>query len=146
MMEDEFYNTYSFLLNRTARRVKQFAQRRFKEMAFGITVDQWTVLKALYGQEGGATHAELARLAFKDTPTLTRMLALLEAKGLVARSADEADRRRSLVCLTPMGVAKVEELRPKVASIRQKAWLHLNQQDFEHFKRVLDAIYKNLES
>ena len=46
-MNDEAYNAYSFLLDRTARRVKQYAQQRFKEQGFDITVDQWLVMKHL---------------------------------------------------------------------------------------------------
>lgn len=143
-MEDELYNTYSFLLNRTARRVKQFAQKRFKELSFGITVDQWALLKALYEKEA-LTHSELAKLTFKDSPTLTRIINLLEEKDLVQREADSRDRRKQLVKLTSAGLAKVEELKPQVALIRKKAWDKLSPADFEHFKTVLDTIYKNLE-
>ena len=144
MPQDEQYNTYSFLLNRTARRVKQYAQKRFKDFYFGITVDQWTVLKALY-ESPDMNQSELAKSTFKDTPTLTRILDLLVDKGLVERAMDTKDRRRFQVLLTKEGNQKVEEMKPKVAEIRKKAWENLSTRDFDHFKEILETIYKNLE-
>ena len=47
-MNEDLYNSYSFLLDRTARRVKQYAQQRFKELGFNVTVDQWIVMKHLH--------------------------------------------------------------------------------------------------
>lgn len=132
------------MLNRTARRVKQFAQKKFKEFDFGITVDQWTVLKVL-ADNNNLNQSELAKATFKDTPTLTRILDLLVDKQLVERVMDENDRRKFKVLLTKSGCEKVEAMRPKVAEIRKKAWNNLSQKDFEHFKLVLDTIYKNLE-
>ena len=142
-MEKEVYNTYSFLLNRTARRVKQFAQKKFKEYDFGITVDQWTVLKALSENEH-LSQKDLATLTFKDTPTLTRILDLLVDKGLAQREMNPKDRRKFVVSLTESGKEKVNEMHPKVAQIRKKAWENLTPKDFEHFKMVLETIYQNL--
>jgi DNA-binding MarR family transcriptional regulator len=142
-MED-FYNTYSFLLNRTARKARQYAQRRFMEFGFAVTVDQWTLLKAL-DEKGPLWQHDLAKQTFKDQPTLTRMIDLLCEKELVSRTVDEADRRRLLVALTEKGQLLVNDMRPKVAEIRKKAWENLSQQDFEHFKHVLDTIYNNLD-
>lgn len=66
-------------------------------------------------------------------------------KQLVERVMDENDRRKFKVLLTKNGAEKVEEMRPKVAEIRKKAWNNLTEKDFKHFSVVLDTIYKNLE-
>ncbi|MEL7148206.1 MAG: MarR family transcriptional regulator, partial [Bacteroidota bacterium] len=88
----EQYATYSFLLDRTARRVKQFAKQRFKELGFEVTVDQWIILKQL-GDHKNLNQRELAQLVFKDTPTLTRIIDLLVDKGLVSRTVDANEDR-----------------------------------------------------
>src|SRR5690606_31425939 len=134
---------YSFLLDRTARRVKQYAQKRFKEVDFNITVDQWLVLKHLY-EHNDMTQRELADLIFKDTPTLTRIIDLLCTKGLTERKIDPADRRCFNVRLTEEGKQKVKQLKPKIREVRLKAWEGLSDQDFAHFKKVLNTIYSNL--
>jgi DNA-binding MarR family transcriptional regulator len=143
-MDEPFFNHYSFLLDRTSRRVKQYAQQQFKLQNFGITVDQWLILKKL-NETDNLSQSELAEVAFKDTPTLTRIIDLLCEKGLTERRMDAQDRRKFIVHLTELGQAKVQELNPKVDLIRQKAWENLSQGDFEHFKKVLETIYNNLD-
>lgn len=140
---EERYNAYSFLLDRTARKVKQFAQRRFKEMGFNITVDQWLVLKLLYEREG-LKQNELAELVFKDNPTLTRIIDLLCEKGLTERNMHPDDRRCFMVSLTSKGRTKVKEMLPNIQEVRLKAWEGLSERDFNHFRRILNTIYENL--
>lgn len=142
-MTEELYNAYSFLLDRTARRVKQYAQQKFKELELGVTVDQWLVLKHLYENEDMKQN-ELAELLFKDNPTLTRIIDLLCEKELTIRKPHPADRRSFQVALTPRGKKAVEQMKPKIQKIRLKAWDGLSKKDFQHFQKVLDTIYKNL--
>lgn len=142
-MDQEPYSKYSFLLDRTARSVKQYAQRRFKELGFNITLDQWIVLRNLSDQDD-LNQKELAELIFKDTPTLTRIIDLLCEKGLTKRKSDPDDRRSFHVGLTSAGRAKVEKLKPLVRAVRLKAWEGLTERDFNQFKRILNAICTNL--
>jgi DNA-binding MarR family transcriptional regulator len=143
-MTQEQFSKYSFLLDRTARRVKQYAQQKFKLGEFDITVDQWLVMKNLSENEL-LSQAELAQLVFKDQPTLTRIIDILSKKGYVERIPHPLDRRSFHLVLTDYGISKVEELKPQIASIREKAWENLNKSDFEEFKRILNTIYNNLE-
>ncbi len=142
-MNEELYNAYSFLLDRTARRVKQYAQQKFKEMKFNVTVDQWLVMKHLHEQGEMKQHV-LADLVFKDNPTVTRIIDLLCDKGLTVRKQHPDDRRSFLVCLTRQGKVKVVQMRPKIQKIRLKAWEGLSKDDFDHFQRVLNSIHDNL--
>jgi DNA-binding MarR family transcriptional regulator len=143
-MTQEQFGKYSFLLDRTARRVKQYAQRKFKLGEFDVTVDQWLVLKNL-SENGLMSQTELATLVFKDHPTLTRIIDILSNKGYVERIPHPLDRRSFQIHLTSQGTNKVEDLKPKIASIREKAWENLTENDFAEFKRILNTIYFNLE-
>ncbi|HEX8038351.1 MAG TPA: MarR family transcriptional regulator [Chryseosolibacter sp.] len=143
-MKEERYSSYSFLLDRTARRVKQYAQQKFKALKLNVTVDQWLVLKHLYEREGMKQN-ELAELLFKDNPTVTRIIDLLCEKEMAIRRQHPSDRRSFQVELTRKGRKKVEQMKPKIEKIRLKAWEGLSKDDFTHFKKVLDSIYKNLE-
>ena len=143
-MNEERYNAYSFLLDRTARKVKQYAQQKFKELNLNITVDQWLLLKHLY-ENDCMKQNELAELLFKDNPTLTRIIDLLCEKGLTIRKLHPTDRRSFNVELTKEGRKKVEYIMPKIKPIRLKAWEGLSDKDFTHFKKVLNTIYRNLE-
>ncbi len=143
MLTDK-YNAYSFLLDRTARRVKQYAQYQFNCQRFGITVDQWALLKNLR-QRTDLSQKELAECCGKDQPTLTRIVDLLVSKKLVERRTNPNDRRSFVIHLTAEGERKVETLSGPVNEIRVQAWKNLNESDFEHLKRILDTIYDNLE-
>ncbi|MEO5979421.1 MAG: MarR family transcriptional regulator [Chryseolinea sp.] len=142
-MNDDLYNAYSLLLDRTARRVKQFATKQFKESGFNLTVDQWLVMKNLY-EHPEMKQNELADLLAKDNPTFTRIVDILCKKGLTERKVHPTDRRSFVVKLTTAGKKKVEQLMPKIKRIRLQAWDGLSARDFTHFKRILNTIYENL--
>jgi DNA-binding MarR family transcriptional regulator len=61
------------------------------------------------------------------------------------RNPHPTDRRSFQLELTKDGKKKVEQLRPKIQDIRLQAWDGLSEKDFQHFKKVLNTIYKNLE-
>lgn len=143
-MTQELFARYSFLLDRTAKKVKQYAQQQFKTGEFDVTVDQWLVLKNLSENEL-LSQTELANLVFKDNPTLTRIIDLLCKKGYVERVPHPQDRRSFQLHLTESGLVKVSDLKPKILEIREKAWENLTERDFEEFKRILNTIYQNLD-
>jgi len=138
------FDSYSYLLDRTARRVKQYAQQKFSAENFNITVDQWLILKNL-DNDRYLKQIELAELTGKDTPTLTRIIDLLCKKGFTERVIHKTDRRSFTVHLTENGKQILNELSPKVDDIRMKAWEGLSEADYEDLKRILNKIYQNLE-
>ncbi|MFA5245548.1 MAG: MarR family transcriptional regulator, partial [Pedobacter sp.] len=64
-MAKELFSTYSYLLDRTARKVKQYAQRRFNTENFDITVDQWLIIKSL-NNDNDMNQSQLAEITGKD--------------------------------------------------------------------------------
>jgi DNA-binding MarR family transcriptional regulator len=67
---------------------------------------------------GPSTAAELAAGEGLQPQSLTRALQSLEERGLIARTADAADKRRSIISILPPGVAV---LRDNVRG--REAWL-----------------------
>ena len=144
-MTTKKFDSYSYLLDRTARRVKGYAQQQFTSGNFDVTVDQWLILKSL-DDDRYLKQKELAEITGKDNPTLTRIIDLLCKKGLTERVTHKEDRRSFTVHLTKDGTAKLAELTPQVNGIRMKAWENLTEQDYEQLKTILNKIYQNLES
>lgn len=143
METTEKFSTYSYLLDRTNRKIKQYAQNRFKEESFDITVDQWLIIKTL-SQNNDQNQSQLAELTGKDHPTLTRILDLLVKKDLVERKASANDRRSFIIHLTTKGIQNFEKWSPIVAEIRTKAWENLSEKDYNDLKRILNNIYQSL--
>jgi DNA-binding MarR family transcriptional regulator len=80
---------------RTARRLRQEAGEE-------LSPSQTTAL-ATIDRHGPLTPSELAVRERIQRPTVTRIVARLEAGGLVQRTRDPQDGRSSLVALTPAG-------------------------------------------
>jgi len=79
--------------------------RRMRQSAGGdLSPTQGAALNTI-ACHGPLTPSELAAREKIQRPTATRVLARLEEAGLVARTADPADRRSSLVAVTASGDA-----------------------------------------
>jgi DNA-binding MarR family transcriptional regulator len=59
-------------------------------------------------RHGAATPGEVAAAERQRPQSLTRVFAELEADGLIARAADSADRRQSVLTLTAEGLRALE--------------------------------------
>ncbi len=133
-----------FIIERTAKRMKQFYQKMLKGANTGITVDQWIILQTIH-KDNGLSQFEIANQTFKDAPTVTRIIDLLASKELIERVADLEDRRKFNICLTKKGKDKIEEVLPIVMDFRKTGWKGINLEDLNHMMRTLNAIFDNLE-
>ncbi len=77
-------------------------QLRAQAPAEGLGAARLSVLSQLY-RLGPLTPTQVARQERVKLQTLTRLLADLEAEGLLLRQPDPADARRTLLTLTPAG-------------------------------------------
>ena len=93
------------VLTRLARRMRQ-------EASGDLTPTQVAAL-ATISRFGPLTPSELASREKIQRPTATRVLGLLEERGLVARTADPSDRRSSLVAATAAGSALLDAVRDR---------------------------------
>src|SRR5262245_30301180 len=86
------------------RRAEQYAAETFLKagMTDGVTLRQ-TVLLAAIAEEEGASQSDLVRATGVDRSTLAEMMARMERKGLISRSAAEDDGRAKSVSLTRQG-------------------------------------------
>ena len=64
---------------------------------------------------------DLAAAEGVAAPTMSRVVAHLEADGLIARAADAGDRRAALVSITPAGRARLRRIRgERTALLRRR--------------------------
>ncbi len=134
-----------FVIERTAKRMKQSFKKILKEQHAGITVDQWVILQELK-KEDGLSQFEIAGRTFKDAPTVTRIIDLLCKKNLLERLPDAEDRRKFKIFLTKNGKAKIVQVLPMVESFRAGAWSRLSDNEINQLKNILNTIFNNLSS
>jgi DNA-binding MarR family transcriptional regulator len=95
-------------------------QRRLRALRadHGVSASKLVILGRLHRAEAPMTAVELARLERLQPQSLTRIIAELEARGLLARRPSPADRREVLIDITAQGRDLL------VADARhQNAWL-----------------------
>ena len=139
-------NTKDFgpLIDRTLRKIRIYMGRKFKEVGVDITPEQWVILSSLY-DNNGQSQTDLSDGSFKNAPTVSRIIDLLCEKGLTERQRFESDRRRYKIFLTPKGKEIVETALPAVIDIRTKGWAGLSEEDYQHFKRIINQIFDNFD-
>ncbi len=137
--------TSGFIIERTAKRMKQALHKRLLEEGAEITADQWVLLNIL-ADDGPASQFEIAERSYKDAPTVTRMIDLLHKKGLVDRLADPSDRRRFQIVLTVQGRKKYQETLPLVREIRAMGYDGLTDADLNQLIRIMNTIFQNFDN
>ena len=87
--------------------------RRLRQQSVGdITQSQLSAL-ATVEREGALSLGELAEIERVAPPSMTRIAARLEERGLLTRTADVTDRRIARVAITDEGRELLEETRTR---------------------------------
>ena len=102
VLEDEV----GHLLRRAHQRATAIFMGNLGER-FDLTPTQYAALVKLR-DEGEASQNRLGRLIAIDPATIQGVIRRLEERRLIERAADEGDRRRTKLCVTPEGAALVE--------------------------------------
>jgi DNA-binding MarR family transcriptional regulator len=112
---------------------------------YGISQGTWFFIRALWDRDG-ISQRQLARAVGASAPTTLAALRNLEAGGFVALSNDAADRRRSIIYLTPKGRALQYKLIPAVATINPKVLKGLSKTEVQDLLRILQILKRNAKA
>ena len=82
--------------------------RDYLRRAHATTLPRFDVMAALWRKRDGVTMSELSRLLLVSNGNATAVVDRLEADGMVRREAEDGDRRRIRVRLTPEGLEAFE--------------------------------------
>jgi DNA-binding MarR family transcriptional regulator len=100
------------------RRAEQFAAETFVKAVLpdGVTLRQ-TVLLAAIAEAEGASQSNLVSATGVDRSTLAEMMARMEQKGLIRRSAAQDDGRAKSVSLTNEGRRQLDAALPAMREV-----------------------------
>ena len=122
-------------VTRTARRLRQ-------EASVGLS-PTLTAALATIERHGPLTPSELAARERVQRPTATKLVARLEADGLVGRTADPGDRRSSLIAISAEGRALLKEIRTRKNAFLAQRLRALPAEDratLDRATRILEAL------
>lgn len=117
---------------------------KWMERNLGVTSPQRLVLRVV-GRRPTITATEIATELDLHPSTLTGILARLEARGLLSRVIDPADRRRARFQLTAKGEQVDRERRGTVEAAVRRALGRAESNDVAQTERFLELLVEELE-
>ncbi|HSA07257.1 MAG TPA: MarR family transcriptional regulator [Candidatus Gastranaerophilales bacterium] len=132
-----------YIISKTVQVIKNSLYKNFKENGYNITPEQWSLLVKLY-DEDGIYQKQLGDYLFKDKPTITRILDIIEDKNFIIRIPDDKDRRKTKVYLTQDGKNLVKDLIPVANDFQEKLTKDISASEIENFTRILEKLDENV--
>lgn len=132
---------FNNLVGHKIRRLQQIAVAVFAENVreHAVTPVQFAALQSISDAPGLDQKTLADRIRF-DTSTIGGVIDRLEARGLVARSDSQADRRVRLLCLTGAGAALLAELQPLVLETQRNIAAALSAAEQKTLETLIDKV------
>jgi DNA-binding MarR family transcriptional regulator len=114
----------------------------------GLTIGEFDVLATLrrHGPASTLTPSFIAEVAMVSPSGLTHRLTQLEKSGHITRSADNSDRRSSLVSITKSGTEVADQIIKLIAEQSARMYNAIPAKDLEQFNHVVSLVSTQLES
>ena len=103
-------------------------------------------LTTLYNYEEGITAAALGKLCCKNKADVSRMVSILEKKGLVRKESCGGNLYRAKLLLTDKGKQAAEHVQQRAAIAVELAGSGMTDDEREVFYRCLELIASNLQT
>lgn len=133
-----------YSLESASKAYRRFAQARLNESGIDITIDQWLVLNAIH-ESPDITLQQVGTTVFKDFASVTRIVQLLERKGLLRRKPHPNDGRRSELVLSAAGEELIRKVEPIAQANRRHALAGIDAEKIARLREVLKQIVANCE-
>ncbi|MFM9920643.1 MarR family winged helix-turn-helix transcriptional regulator [Lacisediminihabitans sp. H27-G8] len=118
--------------------------RRLRSARGGLSHSLLSALVSV-AKHGPIRLAELAQVELVSAPSITRLVAELEAKGLVSRTTDPADGRASLIQVTDAGLEAVQVARRVRQQIVAELLEPLSAEEVATIEAALPALERMIE-
>ena len=117
-----------------------------EEMAkYGLNSPHAVYLTTLYQFEEGITAARLGELCCKNKADVSRMVSIMEKKGLVQKESTGGNMYRALLKLTQEGKMAAKLVQDRVALAVELAGAGLSEENRAIFYDALELITSNLQ-
>ena len=144
MADTRLQGVIFYSLESAIKAYRRFAQARMSAAGVEMTIDQGMVLKAIHDTPD-ITLQQVGVVAFKDFASVTRIVQLLEQKGLLRRKPHPTDGRRSTLLLTRAGESALRASLPIALANRRQALDGISAEDVERLRALLNRIRDNCE-
>lgn len=144
-MPQSFLNKKVLIALTVTGLVAKIAQlQMFARNNFEITPEQYIIL-AILVENGELYQRQIAEIAYKDRPNITRLINILEKKGLVKRVEDVQKRKVFKIVITKKGVEIHQKIRPHMLELHNSAVNGITKEELESCIDTLTKMLDNLE-
>ena len=140
------FDLESFLpyrLSVTTNRVSRAFAAQY-EQEFGISIPEWRAI-AVLGAFAPLSSNEICQRTAMDKAKVSRAVASLLRRGLIAREAHATDQRLIQLTLSKSGRRIFEAVIPRARAIEAAVTKGLSKSDIAHLHRILDRIGARLD-
>jgi DNA-binding MarR family transcriptional regulator len=136
------FDTFAYQVYYSARVVQYTWKKLIRQNGLELSLGQWIAMNALYHKEE-MFQSEFVNEVFDDRPSVARMIASLEKKGLIIKEQDTFDKRKYRIRLTPEGLEIHHKLSDLILEHRKKMYKDLSKDDYLALKEILGKLNRN---
>jgi DNA-binding MarR family transcriptional regulator len=107
---------------------------------FGLKIPEWRVVAVTAESDGGLSQQAIGVRTRMDKVTVSRAVRALEQRGLLERSADEADGRALRVALSQSGWRLYESVAPQALALEARLFDRLDQEERAQLESLLSRV------
>lgn len=138
----ERFERFSFAIMEISRYWHKIAADEMEK--YGLKGPHATYLTTIYRFEDGVTAPQLCELCGKDKSDVSRMMSIMENKGLVVKEGIHQNLYRGVFKLTKAGKKAAEHVRKRASLAVELAGKTLTDEKRAVFYEVLETISFNL--
>ncbi len=121
------------------------ALQTYAQKGFEITPEQYLVLSIIMDSGGELYQRQISEITYKDRPNVTRIINILEEKGLVRRIEDVNKRKIYKVAVTDAGIAMRKKIKPTMLELRAITTEGIDDEDLQKTLKILEKMLKNMK-
>ena len=131
-----------FQLVRIGRVTRLFGTQKFTAGEAYITPEQFWILNVLVSNDG-IYQRQIGQITLKDRPNITRLLKILEVKGLITKKEDVNKRKIYKIFITEKGRKVHAKILPIVLSVWETCIKDIENEEIKIFLYTLNKIKMN---
>lgn len=136
------FERFSFAISEISRCWRKLASEEM--LKYGLKSPHATYLTTIYKYPQGITVPQLCEVCGKDKSDASRMLAILEKKGLVEKQSVDGSMYRGILVLTDEGKTAAEHVCKRASLAVDMAGKDLTDETRAIFYKALESIVSNL--
>ena len=136
------FERFSFAISEISRCWRKLASEELAK--YGLKSPHATYLTTMYQYPQGITVPKLCEVSGKDKSDASRMIAILEQKGLASKKVVDGSLYRGLWVLTEEGKMAAQQVSLRASRAVELAGKDLTDEDRDLFYKALESITANL--